>query len=96
MRAELLETPRPIDVQPLRTADVAAPHPVPGELTVDVAACGVCRTDLQLCEGDLAARRLPVVPGHQVVGIRAIPSQLPGGAEEGVEVFLDAARKPVA
>jgi propanol-preferring alcohol dehydrogenase len=41
---------------------------VPGELLLRVAACGVCRTDLQLAEGDLAARRLPVVPGHQIVG----------------------------
>ncbi len=40
----------------------------PAEVRVQVHACAVCRTDLQLCEGDLAARRLPVVPGHQVVG----------------------------
>ena len=79
MRAELLETPRPIDVQPLRTADVAAPHPAPGELTVDVAACGVCRTDLQLVTGDLEAHRLPVIPGHQAVGrVRAIGDGVPG------------------
>ena len=39
-----------------------------GELLVRVAACAVCRTDLQLCEGDLEAHRLPVVPGHQIVG----------------------------
>lgn len=40
-----------------------------GELLVAVTACGVCRTDLQLCRGDLAARHLPVVPGHQVAGV---------------------------
>lgn len=43
-------------------------HPGPGEVLIDVTACAVCRTDLQLVEGDLPARRLPVVPGHQVVG----------------------------
>lgn len=42
--------------------------PGPGELAIDVSACGVCRTDLQIVTGDLAARRLPIVPGHQVVG----------------------------
>ena len=44
------------------------PRPHAGEIVIDVAACGVCRTDLQLAEGDLIARHLPVVPGHQVVG----------------------------
>ena len=43
-------------------------RPAPGMLLVQVAACGVCRTDLQICEGDLVARRLPIVPGHQAVG----------------------------
>jgi propanol-preferring alcohol dehydrogenase len=44
------------------------PSPSPGEVLVRVEACGVCRTDLQLAEGDLPARRLPIVPGHQIVG----------------------------
>ncbi len=44
------------------------PSPEAGEVVIDVAACGVCRTDLQLVEGDLGARHLPIVPGHQVVG----------------------------
>lgn len=50
--------------------DHTSPDPVagPGEVVVDVVACAMCRTDLQLCEGDLEARRLPIVPGHQVVG----------------------------
>jgi propanol-preferring alcohol dehydrogenase len=39
-----------------------------GEVCIEVSACAVCRTDLQLAEGDLAARRLPIVPGHQIVG----------------------------
>ena len=64
----MLSHPAPIatDRLALREVDVAAPGP--GEIAIDVAACGVCRTDLQLVEGDLPARRLPIVPGHQVVG----------------------------
>jgi alcohol dehydrogenase, propanol-preferring len=63
-----LEQPAPIDSSPLRTATVVDPEPAADEVVVAVSACGVCRTDLQLCEGDLQPRRLPIVPGHQVVG----------------------------
>ena len=68
MRAAVLHHPRPAPARPLEVAEVPTPAPGPGEVLVRVAACGVCRTDLQLCEGDLPARRLPVIPGHQVVG----------------------------
>jgi propanol-preferring alcohol dehydrogenase len=68
MRAMILEQPGPMSGQPLSLRDLPPPRPGPGEVVVDVAACGVCRTDLQLCEGDLGAHRLPVVPGHQIVG----------------------------
>ena len=69
MRALVLETPGPLAAgNPLELREVPDPAPGPGELLVRVAACAVCRTDLQLVEGDLAARRLPVIPGHQVVG----------------------------
>ena len=44
------------------------PTPGPGELLVRVSACGVCRTDLHVAEGDLAPGGRPVVPGHEVVG----------------------------
>jgi len=67
-RAQQLSTPRPVAERPLRMVDFPEPEPGADEIVVEVAACGVCRTDLQLVEGDLAARRLPVVPGHQVVG----------------------------
>ena len=53
---------------PLAIDDVDAPRAAPTDVVIDVHACGVCRTDLQLCEGDLTARRLPIIPGHQVVG----------------------------
>ncbi len=79
MRALVLERPASIADAPLRFADVPDPEPSAGEILLRLTACGVCRTDLQLCEGDLAARRLPVVPGHQVDGrVEAIGSGVEG------------------
>lgn len=68
MRRQLLEQPGPIAEWPLRCAEIEDLRPGPGEITIGVSACGVCRTDLQIVEGDLGARSLPIVPGHQVVG----------------------------
>ncbi|MGH2569583.1 MAG: zinc-dependent alcohol dehydrogenase family protein [bacterium] len=68
MGAMILEHPRASAERPLTPRDLPEPVPGPGEIVVAVAACAVCRTDLQLCEGDLAAHKLPVVPGHQIVG----------------------------
>ncbi len=68
MRAALLERPAPAGDGPLVVTSLPDPVPAPGELLLRVSACALCRTDLQICEGDLEARRLPVVPGHQVVG----------------------------
>ena len=68
MRAMLLAHPGRASEEPLRLVDRPDPEPSAGELVLDVAACAVCRTDLQIAEGDIAARRLPIVPGHQVVG----------------------------
>jgi alcohol dehydrogenase, propanol-preferring len=52
---------------PLRAADLDAPEPGPGELLLEVAACGVCRTDLHILDGELAEPKLPLVQGHQIV-----------------------------
>jgi propanol-preferring alcohol dehydrogenase len=68
MRALRLDRPAPATDGPLQLVDMPEPVPGPGELRLRITACGVCRTDLQIVEGDLAARRLPVVPGHQAVG----------------------------
>ena len=68
MLALVLEQPAPASESPLLLRDIPRPEPGPGEILLRVAACGVCRTDLQLAEGDLVARRLPIVPGHQIVG----------------------------
>jgi len=71
MRAMILHQPAPVEEKPLRAVDVAPPTPGPGEVLVRVRACGVCHTDLHTVEGDLALPRLPLIPGHQVVGIVA-------------------------
>ncbi|HEU5084033.1 MAG TPA: zinc-dependent alcohol dehydrogenase family protein [Acidimicrobiales bacterium] len=63
-----MRDPAPIERGPLVAVDRAPPEPGPGEIVVDVAACGVCRTDLHLAEGDLQPRARDVTPGHEVVG----------------------------
>jgi propanol-preferring alcohol dehydrogenase len=68
VRALQLSKPAPAAMSPLRLVDIVDPRPGADELLLSVAACAVCRTDLQLVEGNLAPRRLPIVPGHQVVG----------------------------
>jgi propanol-preferring alcohol dehydrogenase len=55
--------------RPLEVVDLPIPEPGPGQLLVRVNACGVCRTDLHIVDGELAVPRLPLVPGHQIVGI---------------------------
>jgi alcohol dehydrogenase, propanol-preferring len=69
MKACLLRTPARIETNPLQFTDVPAPNPSKGEVLVRVHACGVCRTDLHVIEGELTPRKSPVIPGHQVVGI---------------------------
>jgi alcohol dehydrogenase, propanol-preferring len=68
MKACLLDHPAPIEGRPLRIGDAPRPSPREDELLIRVRACGVCRTDLHVVEGDLAPRKSPVIPGHQVVG----------------------------
>ena len=68
MRAMRLTHTAPAASRPLRRVDLPDPSPGAGEILLRVTACGVCRTDLQICEGELAAHRLPIVPGHQIVG----------------------------
>jgi len=69
MKACLLRVPAPIESNPLIYADVPTPQPAAGEVLVRVHACGVCRTDLHVIEGELPARKSPIIPGHQVVGV---------------------------
>ncbi len=68
MRALVVREPGPVESHPLARVELPVPAPAPGEILVRVEACGVCRTDLHVAEGDLAPRRAGVVPGHEVVG----------------------------
>jgi propanol-preferring alcohol dehydrogenase len=68
MRAQQLIAAAPIASRPLALVERPDPSPGPGEVRVRVHACGCCRTDLHVVEGELVLPRLPIVPGHQVVG----------------------------
>ena len=64
MRAMVLESLR----TPLAMRERKAPPPAEGEILVEIAACGVCRTDLHVVDGELPHPRLPIIPGHEIVG----------------------------
>jgi len=64
MKAMLLEAPRTA----LKLVELPAPRPGRGQLLIKVGACGVCRTDLHIVDGELARGKLPIVPGHEIVG----------------------------
>ena len=64
MRAMVLDKPR----QPLQLRDVEKPRPARGELLVRIVTCAVCRTDLHVVDGELPDPKLPLIPGHQIVG----------------------------
>src|SRR5271157_3551778 len=68
MKACLLHSPARVETNPLNFTDVPNPVPQGDQVLVRVAACGVCRTDLHVVEGELPPRKSPVIPGHQVVG----------------------------
>ncbi len=89
MRAMTLTSPAGIEQRPLRLVEKPRPEPGPGEVLVRVEACGVCRTDLHVAEGDLAPKRDGVVPGHEIVGRVA-------GAGQGARRFVTGARVGVA
>jgi propanol-preferring alcohol dehydrogenase len=76
MLAMVLERQR----EPLRLAELPDPEAEPGQVLLSVAACGVCRTDLHIVDGELTEPKLPLVPGHQIVGTVA-------GAGEGAGRF---------
>jgi len=69
MKACVLPAPAPVESRPLRMEDLPEPQPGPGQVLIRVRACGVCRTDLHVVEGELETRKSPVIPGHQVVGV---------------------------
>jgi propanol-preferring alcohol dehydrogenase len=69
VKAWILKTPAQIESRPLERVDANVPTPGAGELLVRVRACGICRTDLHVVEGDLPVKRPSIIPGHQIVGV---------------------------
>ena len=83
MNAWILKTPARVDEQPLVLAERPTPVAREDELLIRVSACGICRTDLHVIEGELPVRLSPVIPGHQVVGrVAALGSHVEGFALE--------------
>jgi alcohol dehydrogenase, propanol-preferring len=68
MQAAVLSAPSSISQSPLKIEDVPTPEPQPGHVLLKVLACGVCRTDLHIVEGELPPRMPRIIPGHQIVG----------------------------
>ena len=68
MKAQLLPKPAPVETNPLVYTEVPQPRPQDDEVLVKVSACGICRTDLHVVEGELPSKQPNVIPGHQVVG----------------------------
>ena len=68
MRAMILTQQKRVDESPLAQQEMDAPRTGPGEVRVKVSVCAVCRTDIHIVEGDLALHKMPVIPGHQIVG----------------------------
>jgi alcohol dehydrogenase, propanol-preferring len=68
MRAMVLEQPAAVESAPLQPREIPDPEPGPGEIRVRVHCCGLCHTDLHTVEGELSLPKLPIIPGHQIVG----------------------------
>ena len=86
MKAAVLSSPGRIRNRPLRIEEVPRPEPGHGQLLLRVLACGVCRTDLHIIEGELPALQANLIPGHQIVGevMGGDVSEIPVGTRVGV------------
>ena len=86
MKAAVLSSPQDVSKRPLRLSQVPRPEPGAGQVLLKVRACGVCRTDLHITEGELPVRRENVIPGHQIVGdvVAGNTPELPVATRVGV------------
>ena len=86
MKAAILTAPQNVAQRPLTISEVAQPEPGPAHILVKVRACGVCRTDLHIVEGELGPARAGLTPGHQIVGevVAGATDKLPQGKRVGV------------
>src|SRR5438045_683530 len=69
MNAMVLEQIAPVEQSPLRWKEVPEPQPASNQVRVRVSCCAVCRTDIHVIVGDLPDVHLPIIPGHQIVGV---------------------------
>jgi alcohol dehydrogenase, propanol-preferring len=86
MRAAILASPGPISERALQIVNVADPRVRSGHVLLRVRACGVCRTDLHIVEGELPPKQVRIIPGHQIVGevIEGATQEIPLGMRVGV------------
>jgi alcohol dehydrogenase, propanol-preferring len=86
MKAAVLISPASISQRPLQVVEADRPEPASGQVLLKVRACGVCRTDLHIVEGELAPKHPRIIPGHQIVGeiVSGATRQLPTGTRVGV------------
>jgi propanol-preferring alcohol dehydrogenase len=86
MKAAVLTSPGRVRDRSLRVQEVSRPEPRAGQVLMRVLACGVCRTDLHIVEGELKPLRTSLIPGHQIVGeiIQGMSPELAPGARVGV------------
>ena len=86
MKAAILTSPHPVSQHPLQIAEVANPRVRSGHVVLRVRACGVCRTDLHIVEGELPPKQLRMIPGHQIVGevVEGATAEIPMGLRVGV------------
>ena len=86
MQAAVLTSPQPVSQRPLRISEVAQPQLTHGNVLLRVRACGVCRTDLHIVEGELPPKHPQMIPGHQIVGdvVEGATKDLPRGSRVGV------------
>lgn len=89
MKAMILKKSQPIEEEPLEMVEIADPMPGPGEVRIKISTCGICHTDLHVVEGELPSKKLPIIPGHEIVG--AVDA-----AGEGVSRFQTGDRVGVA
>src|SRR2546430_1749732 len=86
MKAAVLHSPGSISSRPLQIVQLPQPEPQAGYVVIKVHACGVCRTDLHIVEGELRPRRSSLIPGHKIVGeiVEGSTPALPIGTRVGV------------
>ena len=86
MRAMVLNQPGSVEQGPLIEREIPAPDPGPGQIRLRVRCCGICHTDLHTVEGELELPKLPLVPGHQIIGMVDAVGEGGGAFREGDRV----------